>query len=139
MAAFESWKLVFDARYPIYEQIVQQLCRSLVKKEILPGERIPSIRDMAMLLKVNTNTVQRAYQEMERQQLIFSQRGTGYFIMDNEGLVDKVKREMVEKSVEQFVEEMTALGYTGDDIVMVLNKHVKGGMRDGAADNIGPA
>lgn len=137
MTAFESWKPHFDGRYPIYEQIVQELRRSLVKNEIKPGERIPSIRDMAMMLTVNTNTVQRAYQEMERQQLIYSQRGTGYFVMNDDNLVGKVKQDMVASSISQFVEEMSALGYTGSDIVKALNQHLEGGGKNGAANSNG--
>lgn len=134
MSAFANWKLLFDGRYPIYEQIIKEFRRSLVRGEIQPGERIPSIRDMAILLKVNTNTVQRAYQEVEREQLIYSQRGTGYFVMDDEKVVPKIKQEMVHESVAQFVNEMASLGYSGEDIVQEVHKHLEGGNSDGSAN-----
>lgn len=125
MVAVESWKLAFDGRYPIYEQIVNELCRSLVKGEVQPGERIPSIRDMALALQVNTNTIQRAYQEMERRQIIFSQRGTGYFVMENEALVQEIRRDMVQTSMQGFVENMKSLGFKPAEILDELQQYMK--------------
>jgi len=106
----------FDERSPIYEQIVTQFCRALIKGELQPAQRIPSIRELAMQLKVNTNTVQRAYQEMERRQLIFSKRGTGYFITEGKEMVQAIKTEMVKDVVSRFLEEMRALGFDDSQI-----------------------
>jgi len=106
----------FDERSPIYEQIVMHFCRALIKGELQPSQRIPSIRELAMQLQVNTNTVQRAYQEMERRQLIFSKRGTGYFITEGENMVQEIKTEMVKDVVSRFLEEMRALGFKDSQI-----------------------
>jgi len=106
----------FDERSPIYEQIVTQFCRSLVKGELVPSQRIPSIRELAIQLKVNTNTVQRAFQEMERRQLIYSKRGTGYFITEGKNMVEGIKTEMVKDAVTRFLEEMRSLGFDDSQI-----------------------
>lgn len=116
----------FDERSPIYEQIVLQFCRRVVKGEFEPGERILSIRDLAIELKVNTNTVQRAYQEMERRQIIYSRRGTGYFIVEGEDMVKELKTEMVKEAVLKFVEEMRSLGFSGEEIRKELDLYVNG-------------
>ena len=115
----------FDERSPIYEQIVAQFCRSLIKGELLPADRIPSIREVAMQLQVNTNTVQRAYQEMERRQLIYSKRGTGYFITEGKDMVQGIKNEMVQEAVERFLEEMRALGFSDDEISTTVAAGIK--------------
>lgn len=128
MLTIENWRNDFDERIPIYLQIINQFCRSLVKGELHPGDRIPSIRDLALMLKVNTNTIQRAYQEMERKQLIFSQRGTGYFVMKDEKMIQTVKDEMVQNAAAQFLEEMRALGYKDSQILKELEQQMKGGI-----------
>ena len=127
MLTIETWRIEFDERSPIYLQIIDQFCRSLVKGDLMPGDRIPSIRDLALTLKVNTNTIQRAYQEMERKQLIFSQRGTGYFVMKDEKMIQTVKNEMVQNATARFLEEMRALGYEDKQILNELEQQMKGG------------
>jgi len=111
-----TWQTNFDERSPIYEQIVTQFCRSLIKGDLAPADRIPSIRDLALQLQVNTNTVQRAYQEMERRQLIYSRRGTGYFITEGTNMVQEIKTEMLKDIVSRFLEEMRSLGYEDSQI-----------------------
>jgi len=127
MLTTENWRVAFDERSPIYLQIINQFCRSLVTGDLKPGDRIPSIRDLALMLKVNTNTIQRAYQEMERKQLIFSQRGTGYFVMEDEKMIRTVKEEMVQNATAHFLEEMRALGYKDRQILNELEQQMKGG------------
>ena len=117
----------FDERSPIYEQIVTQFCRGLIRGELKPSQRIPSIRELAMQLKVNTNTVQRAYQEMERRQLIYSKRGTGYFIAEGEDMIHEIKSEMVSDTVRRFIEEMRAFGFDDSQIKGEIENYVEGG------------
>jgi len=129
MLTIENWRIGFDERFPIYLQIINQFCRSLVKGDLKPGDRIPSIRDMALTLKVNTNTIQRAYQEMERKQLIFSQRGMGYFVMEDQKMIQTVKEEMVQSATAHFLDEMRALGYEDNQILTELELQMKGGKK----------
>ncbi|MCL1917370.1 MAG: GntR family transcriptional regulator [Peptococcaceae bacterium] len=154
MLPTESWRVGFDERYPIYRQIIGHFSRALIKGELGAGDRIPSIREMAMALKVNTNTIQRAYQEMEREELIGSQRGKGYFVMDNEQAVAQVKKNMVNETMSRFLEEMHALGFEDPEILdglqaemaemtkmdmaeaeMANMERTKGGDQYGAVDN----
>lgn len=138
MLSFQGWQADFDERHPIYQQIISHFNRSLVKAEVVPGQRLPSIRDMAVLLKVNTNTIQRAYQEMERDGLIYSQRGTGYFVVNNGSIVEDVKVRMVRETAQRFLKEMRALGFDDKKIVDELSQILdeeKGGANHEAVDN----
>jgi DNA-binding transcriptional regulator YhcF (GntR family) len=129
MIPIESWRVDFDSRYPIYQQIIINFSRALVRGDLKPGERIPSIRDLSALLKVNTNTTQRAYQEMERDGLIYSQRGLGYFIMENTDITEKVRKTMVNNTMRLFLEEMRALGFKDTQILSELEQIIKGGVK----------
>ena len=136
MLPTNRWQVHFDERLPIYEQIVQRFHRGLVNGELFPAQRIPSIRDLALELGVNTNTVQRAYQEMERSELIYSKRGTGYFIVEDEGVVQEIKNDMVKKAVAGFLAEMYSLGFEDAAILDELKKQMKGGVvKDGTAES----
>lgn len=136
MLKIENWRVDFDERYPIYQQIIIHFSRAIVKGDINAGERIPSIRDLSIALKVNTNTIARAYQEMEREKLIYSQRGTGYFIMENENITNEVKTQMVGSAISRFLEEMRALGFDNSGIISELSRQInERGAANGTNDN----
>ncbi|MCL2696400.1 MAG: GntR family transcriptional regulator [Clostridiales bacterium] len=111
---------------PIYRQITLQFSRAFVRGEIKPGERIPSIRELSALIKVNTNTVQRAYQEMERDGLIGSKRGMGYYFTEDTNMTVKTRRDLALDSLRCFVGEMRALGLADSEIVAELTSFVEG-------------
>ena len=131
MPSWEKWRQAFDDRMPIYRQIILQFCQAFVRGDIQPGERIPSIRDIAAVLKVNTNTMQRVYQEMERDGLINSKRGTGYFITEELQMIGKMRRDLVFVSQSRFLEEMRALGCRDGEILDELELFMKGGTKHG--------
>ena len=72
-------QLNFDSSRPIYLQMVDEVKKALVRGELSPGDKIPSLKERAQMSKVNPNTVQRAYQEMERERLTETLRGARYF------------------------------------------------------------
>ena len=126
MLLWESWSLTFDDRMPIYRQIILSFSRAFVRGDIAPGERIPSIREMSAFLKVNTNTIQRAYQELERDGLITGRRGTGYFLREGDDIMEKTRRSLASDSLSRFVGEMQALGCTDEEILDELASYMRG-------------
>lgn len=70
----------FDDNRPIYLQICDWVCGKILRKEWPEGERIPSVRELGALLQVNPNTVMRACERLQVQQIIYNQRGIGYFV-----------------------------------------------------------
>ena len=131
MPLWEKWRLAFDDRMPIYRQIILQFNQAFIRGDIIPGERIPSIREISALLKVNTNTIQRVYQEMERDGLINSKRGTGYFFTEEMEMIKKIRRDLALGSLGRFLEEMRALGCTDKEIMDELESYIKGGKKRG--------
>ena len=126
MLQYEKWSLSFDDRMPIYRQIILQFNRAFVRGDIQPGDRIPSIRELSALLKVNTNTIQRVYQEMERDGTISSKRGTGYYFTEDSEMTEKIRRNLALESLHRFVEEMRALGLKKKEIINELESYMKG-------------
>jgi DNA-binding transcriptional regulator YhcF (GntR family) len=78
-----NWQ--FDNDMPIYSQLVGQIKQRIVAGVFPPGERLPSVRDLATDAGVNPNTMQRALQELERNGLVFSQRTAGRFVTEDHG------------------------------------------------------
>ena len=126
MQMWERWSMAFDDRLPIYRQIILQFSRAFVRGDIKPGDRIPSIRELSVLLKVNTNTIQRVYQEMERDKLINSKRGTGYFFTEEADMMDITRKNLAYDSLKRFVEEMRAIGCADKEILDELKTYMRG-------------
>jgi len=110
---------------PIYRQIILQFNRAFVRGDIKPGDRIPSIRELSALLRVNTNTIQRVYQELERDDIISSKRGTGYFFTEEGKMMETIRHELTVDSLRRFVEEMRALGCANKEILEELESFIK--------------
>lgn len=124
-------RLDFDLAKPIYMQIVDEVKRCIVRGELGPGEKMLSQREMAQSLKVNPNTVQRAYQEMERLELVETLRGEGTFVKNDVMLVKKLREEMASETLHSFLREMASLGFSESEVVQMVSESLgNGGSRE---------
>jgi DNA-binding transcriptional regulator YhcF (GntR family) len=115
----------FDAKIPIYIQIMNLIKRDIVTNKLEPGDKIPSVREMAAELKVNPNTLQRAYQELEREGITYTQRGMGTFVKEDKSMIDLLKREMAKEIIDNFIDGMKNLGFNGEEILKVIKDKIK--------------
>lgn len=107
----------FNTSTPIYLQIILEFKRRIAVGVLKPGEKVPSQRDLAALLKVNANTVQRAYREMETLGMVETLRGQGTFVCQDEKIVEETRTEMLKDLVDDFVHAMRSLGLTQEETV----------------------
>ncbi|SYX86060.1 GntR family transcriptional regulator [Paenibacillus alvei] len=119
-------RFTLDLSKPLYEQVLNQIRSSIAKGEIALGEKIPSVRELAQALKITPNTVMRAYQELERDQLTETRRGQGTFITSNAEAVASVRTSLAEEAIQEFLTKMYSIGFTLDDIQHLLTH--EGGM-----------
>lgn len=119
-----NWQFSGDA--PIYTQLVGQIKLGIVSGTILPGERLPSVRDLAMEAGVNPNTMQRALTELERDGLVYSQRTAGRFVTEDQNMIDEAKRGLAETHIKIFLEAMIGLGYQREEILTLISKETEG-------------
>lgn len=117
----------FDPNIPIYLQIVNGIKREIVSGARQPGDRLPSVREQAESLAVNPNTVQRAYQELEREGVCDTKRGTGSYISERAGLIPALRDEMARALRRTYAEGMRALGFTDEEILSALRAELDGG------------
>lgn len=108
----------FKKNKPIYLQISDGLCERIVAGEWKEGERIVSIREFAAELGVNPNTMQRAYDILQQEGIIFNKRGLGYFVSEDakHHILDIQRKEFMENDVPEFIQKMELLGLTPKDI-----------------------
>lgn len=117
-----QWQFSNDA--PIYTQLIQQVKVGIVTCAFPPGERLPSVRDMATEAGVNPNTMQRALAELERDGLVYSQRTAGRFVTEDNTMINQAKRSLAERHVKTFLEAMLRLGFQKDEIIDLISKEL---------------
>ncbi len=115
----------FDEDRPIYIQIGESIKRDIVSGRLKGGDKLPSIRDMSHRFKVNPNTIQRAYAELEYEGVTFTKRGMGTFIIDDDEKLYTLKTDMATKEIENFVDAMKELGFSSREIIELLKHNLK--------------
>ena len=115
----------FNTTQPIYLQLVQRICRQIVREEIKAGEKLPSVRDMAVISGVNPNTVQRTYAELERLEIVETRRGLGTFITENTAGLQNLRKELMETQISNFVKDMREMGFLAEEIVDGVSEFLK--------------
>ena len=121
-----AWILNDDK--PIYLQLVERLSKQLVAGSYQPGDKIPSVRDLAAQAGVNPNTMQRALTELERSGLINTNRTSGRSVSEDAQQIQSVREGLAKELVSQFLKEMSELGYAKAEAIDLLTKAVKEGM-----------
>ena len=116
------WEFSNDA--PIYTQLIQQVKVGIVAGMFPPGERLPSVRELATEAGVNPNTMQRALAELERDGLVYSQRTAGRFVTEDNTMINQAKRSLAERHVKTFLEAMLRLGFQKDEIIDLISKEL---------------
>ena len=112
----------FNASQPIYKQIIDDFKKKLIRGELKQGDKIPSQREYAEKVRVNPNTVQRAYREMESMNMVETLRGQGTYISISADRLEEIKMEMAVNLVDYFINEMESLGYSQKDMFKILEQ-----------------
>ncbi|MBQ8219171.1 MAG: GntR family transcriptional regulator [Bacilli bacterium] len=111
---------IFDNNIPIYIQLVEYLKISIISGDIKPGEKLPSIRELALKNKVNPNTMQKALIELEELNLIYTERTNGKYVTDNQELIDKYKYEYAKKISNKYFSNMKNIGFSQKETIEYL-------------------
>lgn len=112
----------FNDKTPIYLQIMDLIKMDIVTGKLKIMDKLPSVREMAGNLRVNPNTLQRSYQELERLGIVYTQRGTGTFVGEEKNMVDNLKKEMAKEVTDSFMLRMKNLGFTDNEIIEFVSK-----------------
>lgn len=118
----------FEESRSIYEQIVDYVYRQVLSGTWPPGERLPSVRELAVSVEVNPNTVQRSYSRLQDRGIIYNQRGIGYFVAEDavEQAKNEKRREFEETELPRFFQTMVLLGITLEDLKVQWEQFLTG-------------
>ncbi|HFU6921119.1 TPA: GntR family transcriptional regulator [Streptococcus agalactiae] len=118
-----AWE--FNEKSPIYSQIAEHIKMQIVSQEIKSGDQLPTVRELAQDAGVNPNTMQRAFTELEREGMVFSQRTSGRFVTEDNLLIGKIRQQVVKAELATFVNNMKKIGYKLDEITVALDHFIK--------------
>ena len=113
----------FSNDKPIYLQLMDVFKVAIVSGELPKGQRLESVRDLAVVAKVNPNTMQKALSELERIGLVRTERTSGRFITDDEELILSMKNEIAENEIKAFLEKMKKMGITKEAVVKLISEY----------------
>ena len=128
-----SWE--FQDHLPIYAQLMDTLKRRIITGRYLPGEKLPSVRELAAEAGINPNTVQRAFSELEREGLIYTQRATGKYVTENADEIKSARQALAKTQVAEFLSNMQSLGYSVGDVIVLLQSFNESGEESSHADS----
>jgi len=115
----------YDTSTPIYLQLVQKINRQILRNELKAGDKLPSVREMAVNSSVNPNTIQRTYSELERMGIVETRRGQGTFVTENEPILMELREELKLEQIKKFVKDMEEMGYNFEEMLNGVRDYIE--------------
>lgn len=125
--------LDYKDRRPIYEQIVEKLKELMLLDALKEHDPMPSVRNLAMDLSINPNTIQRAYAELERQGYIYTVKGKGSFVAENGTMKENRKKEVLIQ-VSEAIDEAIRTGISGEELKRMVEIQYSAANRQGGEE-----
>ena len=113
-----------NSQIPIYQQVYDGLLQLIIHKVLEEGDKLPSVRELALMLEINPNTIQKAYKSLEKDQFIESIKGKGNFVCPYNMILSNYKTEL-EQKFEDTIKELILVGETKDSIIDRVSKIIK--------------
>ena len=114
-----AWNL--DSDRPIYAQLLERIQLQIVSGTYGPGDKLPSVRELAAEASVNPNTMQKAFAELERSGLIVTKRTSGRFVTEDKDMITLIRTQLAKEEALSFIEKMKELGFEKNDILALLS------------------
>ena len=111
--------MMFTNDKPIFQQMADRLCDEILAETYQDDDRIPSVREYAVMLEVNTNTAVKAYEQLARENIIYNKRGLGYFVTPGarEQILKQRRKVFIEQKLPELFRQMNLLGLGIEDVV----------------------
>lgn len=112
----------FDNNRPIYIQLIEQLEEMIISGKLPPSSKLPPVRELAAMARVNPNTMQRALADLERRRLIYTERTNGKFVSKNLARLVDSREKYIKERIADFVLEMHALGLSERELIKEIKE-----------------
>lgn len=117
------WQM--DSNRPIYIQLVERIIREIIAGKYQPGDKLPTVRELAEIARVNPNTMQKAFAQLEQEGMLYTERTAGRYVTNDWSRIKEKGREMALQICEAFLSDMRSLGLSDEEIEEVLHKVMK--------------
>ena len=114
------WNL--DSDRPIYVQLVERLQIQIVSGQYAPGQKLPSVRELAAAVAVNPNTMQKALAELEKEGLVMALRASGRIVTEDMEMIRATRNQLAKEQIQEFIDKMEKLGFNKKEIVTLLEQ-----------------
>lgn len=119
-----SWNLTADR--PIFAQIMDIISQDIISGKYAPGEKLPSVRDLASQAAVNPNTMQKALAELEKTGLVFAKRTSGRYITEDITMIEELKSRLAQERIKEFLLSMENLGFSKKETADLITETLEG-------------
>lgn len=119
-----SWNLTADR--PIFAQIMDIISQDIISGKYAPGEKLPSVRDLASQAAVNPNTMQKALAELEKTGLVFAKRTSGRYITEDITMIEELKSRLAQERIKEFFLSMENLGFSKKETADLITETLEG-------------
>ena len=114
---------ILDKKRPICPQICERMCILIATGEIGAGEKLTSVREVALKAGVTPNTVQKSFEQLEQKGVIYSRRGSGWYVSEDTHVAREMMRELVGSKTDAYLADMRSLGLSKDEIINVIKEY----------------
>ncbi|MGG2066526.1 GntR family transcriptional regulator [Bacillus sp. S14(2024)] len=118
-------KIEFSPNIPIYIQVMEYIKKEIVTGHLSPGSKIPSVRELASELQVNPNTIQRTFQELEREGIVVTRRGMGRYVVTEGEKIMELRKGMAKELLHAFINGMNNLGFSEEEMLSILHSSLE--------------
>ena len=122
-----AWNLSSDR--PVFIQIIDRLKLDIITGSYQPGDKLPSVRDLANEASVNPNTMQRALAELERKNVVVTFRTSGRTVTEDKAMIRETRNALVREQVDEFLKKMKEMGFEKEEIIELLKEDDDSGQR----------
>ncbi len=120
---FFEFKVDAKSALPVYEQVKRAIKLAILSDRLQEGEKLMSLRELALKLQINPNTIIKVYTQLELEGYIYSRHGAGYFVKVNKEKIKKERYELFEEETQDYISKVIALGYSFDDILEIMKRY----------------
>lgn len=126
----------FQSNIPIYLQLIDMMKLQIVSGKLQPGEKLKSVRDLAMEYGVNPNTMQKALAELEGEHLLYTMRTAGRYVTEDAALIGKLREELAAERIDHFFVELGRFGFSKEEMKQLLERYMEERIEDDSTGTV---
>ena len=120
---FFEFKVDVKSALPVYEQVKRAIKLAILSGRLQEGEKLMSLRELALKLQINPNTIIKIYSQLEVEGYIYSRPGAGYFVKVDKEKIKKERYRLFEEETQDYISKVIELGYSFDDILEIMKRY----------------